>query len=127
MLEEPQGMIQTFHRYINPERSMPPEALAVHGLDDQFLKDKAFFAEVEQQRSLRLRLAFQPQRNLDVGLARGLGVDVDLDVKRRLLPRRRQRTGRVGIFERQVLHVLGEHANLRHHRLRLWTVRYLPL
>jgi len=25
---------------------MPPEALAVHGLDDQFLKDKAFFAEV---------------------------------------------------------------------------------
>jgi DNA polymerase III subunit epsilon len=37
---------QTFHRYLNPERSMPPEALAVHGLDDQFLKDKAFFAEV---------------------------------------------------------------------------------
>ena len=79
--------------------------------------------EAEQQRSLRLRLPFQPQRNLDVGLARGLGVDVDLDVKRRLLPRRRERTGRVGIFERQVLHVLGEHANLRHHRLRLWTVR----
>ena len=37
---------QTFHRYLNPERSMPPEALAVHGLDDQFLKDKDFFAEV---------------------------------------------------------------------------------
>ena len=37
---------QTFHRYLNPERSMPPEALAFHGLDDQFLKDKAFFAEV---------------------------------------------------------------------------------
>ena len=37
---------QTFHRYLNPERSMPPEALAVHGLDDQFLNDKAFFAEV---------------------------------------------------------------------------------
>jgi len=37
---------QTFHRYLNPERSMPPEALAAHGLDDQFLKDKAFFAEV---------------------------------------------------------------------------------
>ena len=37
---------QTFHRYLNPERAMPPEALAVHGLDDQFLKDKAFCAEV---------------------------------------------------------------------------------
>jgi len=37
---------QTFHRYLNPERAMPPEALAVHGLDDQFLEDKAFFAEV---------------------------------------------------------------------------------
>jgi DNA polymerase-3 subunit epsilon len=37
---------QTFHRYLNPERSVPPEAFAVHGLDDQFLKDKSFFAEV---------------------------------------------------------------------------------
>jgi DNA polymerase-3 subunit epsilon len=37
---------QTFHRYLNPERAMPAEALAVHGLDDQFLEDKAFFAEV---------------------------------------------------------------------------------
>ncbi len=34
-----------FHRYFNPERSMPPEALAVHGLSDEFLKDKLFFAE----------------------------------------------------------------------------------
>ena len=37
---------QTFHRYLNPERSMPAEALAVHGLTDEFLKDKLFFAEV---------------------------------------------------------------------------------
>jgi hypothetical protein len=48
---------------------------------------------------------------------------VDLDVKRRLLPRGRQRTRRVGIFERKILHVLGEHADLRHYCLRLWTVR----
>ena len=34
-----------FHRYFNPERNMPPEALAVHGLSDEFLKDKLFFAE----------------------------------------------------------------------------------
>jgi DNA polymerase III subunit epsilon len=37
---------QTFHRYFNPERSVPAEAFAVHGLSDDFLKDKMFFAEV---------------------------------------------------------------------------------
>ena len=37
---------QTFHRYFNPERSMPAEAFAVHGLSDEFLKDKFFFAEI---------------------------------------------------------------------------------
>ena len=36
---------QTFHRYFNPERDMPPEAFAVHGLSVEFLKDKPFFAE----------------------------------------------------------------------------------
>jgi DNA polymerase-3 subunit epsilon len=40
---------QTFHRYLNPERSMPAEALAVHGLTDEFLKDKFFFAEVVEE------------------------------------------------------------------------------
>jgi DNA polymerase-3 subunit epsilon len=37
---------QTFHRYFNPERGMPAEAFAVHGLSDDFLKDKFFFAEI---------------------------------------------------------------------------------
>src|ERR1700733_14062819 len=37
---------QTFHSYFNPERGMPAEAFAVHGLSEDFLKDKAFFAEV---------------------------------------------------------------------------------
>jgi DNA polymerase-3 subunit epsilon len=37
---------QTFHAYFNPQRSMPAEAFAVHGLSDEFLKDKLFFAEV---------------------------------------------------------------------------------
>lgn len=37
---------QTFHRYFNPERNMPAEAFAIHGLSDDFLKDKMFFAEV---------------------------------------------------------------------------------
>jgi len=36
---------QTFHRYFNPERDMPTEAFAVHGLSVDFLKDKPFFAE----------------------------------------------------------------------------------
>jgi DNA polymerase-3 subunit epsilon len=37
---------QTFHAYINPERGMPAEAFAVHGLSEEFLKDKPLFATV---------------------------------------------------------------------------------
>jgi DNA polymerase-3 subunit epsilon len=37
---------QTFHRYVNPERDVPTEAFAVHGLSRDFLKDKPLFAEV---------------------------------------------------------------------------------
>ena len=37
---------QTFHRHLNPERAMPAEAFAVHGLSTEFLADKPFFAEV---------------------------------------------------------------------------------
>ncbi|MCB1498164.1 MAG: DNA polymerase III subunit epsilon [Bauldia sp.] len=36
----------TFHQYINPERSMPVEAMRVHGLDDRFLSDKPVFAAI---------------------------------------------------------------------------------
>ncbi|MDO6415995.1 DNA polymerase III subunit epsilon [Sphingomonas sp. BIUV-7] len=35
-----------FHCYINPERSMPSEAEAVHGLSIHFLSDKPLFAHV---------------------------------------------------------------------------------
>ena len=35
-----------FHRFINPERDVPPEAEAVHGLSTAFLKDKPLFADV---------------------------------------------------------------------------------
>ena len=35
----------TFHAYFNPERPMPPEAQAVHGLSDAFLADKPRFAD----------------------------------------------------------------------------------
>ena len=36
----------TFHVYLNPDRDMPAEAFAVHGLSSDFLKDKPRFAEV---------------------------------------------------------------------------------
>ncbi|MCC8935340.1 DNA polymerase III subunit epsilon [Bradyrhizobium ivorense] len=37
---------QTFHVYINPERDMPAEAFAVHGLSTEFLASKPLFTEV---------------------------------------------------------------------------------
>lgn len=37
---------RTFRRYLNPEREMPEEARAVHGLDDAFLAQQQLFAEV---------------------------------------------------------------------------------
>lgn len=37
---------KTFHVYINPERDMPREAEAVHGLSSVFLKDKPLFSAI---------------------------------------------------------------------------------
>lgn len=39
---------QTYHVYINPERAMPQEAFAVHGLSSEFLSDKPLFAAVAE-------------------------------------------------------------------------------
>ena len=39
---------EVFHVYINPERDMPEEAFAVHGLSKDFLKDHPVFADVAQ-------------------------------------------------------------------------------
>jgi DNA polymerase III subunit epsilon len=36
---------KTFHWYFNPERDMPEQALRIHGLTSEFLKDKPLFAE----------------------------------------------------------------------------------
>ncbi len=36
----------TYHQYVNPERSMPAEAQAIHGLGDAFLRDQPVFADV---------------------------------------------------------------------------------
>jgi len=35
---------RTFHAYFNPERAMPPDAQAIHGLRDAFLADKPLFS-----------------------------------------------------------------------------------
>ena len=37
---------EVYHQYINPERSMPEGAFAVHGLGDEFLADKPLFAQI---------------------------------------------------------------------------------
>ncbi len=37
---------QSFHTYVNPQRDVPQEAFAVHGLSTEFLKDKPLFGEV---------------------------------------------------------------------------------
>ena len=37
---------KTFHKYLNPERNMPEEALAVHGLTEEFLRDKPVFSQI---------------------------------------------------------------------------------
>ncbi|MEI4485399.1 DNA polymerase III subunit epsilon [Frigidibacter sp. MR17.14] len=39
---------RTYHQYINPERSMPQDAFEVHGLGDDFLRDKPVFKFVGQ-------------------------------------------------------------------------------
>lgn len=36
----------TFHVYLNPEREVPAEAAAIHGLTTEFLKDKPLFADI---------------------------------------------------------------------------------
>jgi DNA polymerase-3 subunit epsilon len=35
-----------FHCYLNPDRQVHPDAVAVHGITDEFLRDKPRFAEV---------------------------------------------------------------------------------
>ena len=36
----------TFHAYLNPEREVPAEAFAIHGLSSEFLKDHKRFVEI---------------------------------------------------------------------------------
>lgn len=36
----------SFHQYIHPQRTVPQEAIAVHGITDDFLQDKPPFADI---------------------------------------------------------------------------------
>lgn len=36
----------TYHQYIQPERSVPLDAIAVHGITDKFLLDKPIFSQI---------------------------------------------------------------------------------
>jgi len=40
---------KTYHQYINPERPMPQEAFEVHGLGDEFLRDKPVFSKIGRE------------------------------------------------------------------------------
>jgi DNA polymerase III subunit epsilon len=40
---------RVFHTYVNPERDMPREAFAIHGLSGDFLSDKPVFAAVAEE------------------------------------------------------------------------------
>jgi len=40
----PTGAI--YHQYINPQRTMPQEAFSVHGLGDDFLREKPLFTDI---------------------------------------------------------------------------------
>jgi DNA polymerase-3 subunit epsilon len=40
---------KTFHRYLNPERDMPQEAFAVHGLSIDFLRPQPLFACIAEE------------------------------------------------------------------------------
>ena len=43
----PTGIV--FHKYLNPERDMPPEAFAVHGLSQEFLAKHPVFSAIAEE------------------------------------------------------------------------------
>lgn len=37
---------KTFHEHLNPERDIPEQAVVIHGLTEEFLKDQPLFADI---------------------------------------------------------------------------------
>lgn len=40
---------EVFHKYINPQRDVPYEAFAIHGLSTEFLMDKPLFSQIAKE------------------------------------------------------------------------------
>jgi DNA polymerase-3 subunit epsilon len=40
---------RVFQRYVDPERDVPPEAFAIHGISTEFLKGKPLFAAIAEE------------------------------------------------------------------------------
>jgi DNA polymerase-3 subunit epsilon len=38
-----------FHRYVNPERDIPAEVVAIHGIDNERVKNEKVFAEIADE------------------------------------------------------------------------------
>jgi DNA polymerase-3 subunit epsilon len=77
----------TYHIYLNPERDIPPEAQAVHGLTAAFLSDKPLFADVVDDFIGFVGDATLVIHNAGFDLA---FLNAELDrIKRPLLPRER--------------------------------------
>lgn len=68
---------QTFHAYFNPDRSMPAEAEAVHGLSEAFLSDKPRFHE--QAEALLAFIADSPLVAHNAGFDFGF-LNAELDI-----------------------------------------------
>jgi DNA polymerase-3 subunit epsilon len=60
---------RTFHRYVNPQRASDQGALEVHGITDEFLRDKPLFAEIAPELIEFLRGAELVIHNADFDLA----------------------------------------------------------
>jgi DNA polymerase III subunit epsilon len=76
-----------FHRYLNPEREVPEEAVAVHGLSTDFLQDKPHFAEVADELMAFIGEAPLVAHNalFDLGF---LNAELERCARRRLEPER---------------------------------------
>ena len=60
---------RTFHRYVNPQRASDQGALEVHGITDEFLRDKPLFAEIAAELIEFLRGAELVSHNADFDVA----------------------------------------------------------
>lgn len=74
---------KTFHRYINPEREIEPDAIRVHGITNEMVRDKPKFATIADE-----LLAFIGDRKIiahNAAFDRGF-VNMELERENRIAP-----------------------------------------